>query len=214
MKHYIIHNDALTERRESLQKQLDKFGITDVEWVTTFPANHPFVYVVKERLSSVLPLGYISCSLKHYDALRRIVNEGIQEAIVFEDDVIISDFYDESKLIQYPYIKLGRGPPDCQLSLGSTPHKVPNPGGSEAYYVTADFAREYLKNVTFMENVDMEQYSFLLRSRLLPICIPMCYQEFNTSFEHKFGSKSNDFIVDYCSGKIPFFNVLKELDNI
>jgi hypothetical protein len=213
MKHYIIHNDELVDRRKSLQDQLDKHSITDVEWVTTFPKSHPIISQIKEDIDTVMPLGYISCSMKHYDALNRMINENIQEAIIFEDDVILSEFYDEEKLPKYPYIKLGRGPTDCMIPLGTPLCKVQNPGGSEAYYVTSDFAREYLKTVSFAINVDLEQYFFMLRIGIVPLGLSMCHQEFKMSFD----TTTIDYkpwAVDYYHGKLHTFDISKLLNSL
>jgi hypothetical protein len=215
MKYYIIHNDALVERRTALQAQLDKFGISedDVEWVTTFPVSHTLVSQIKDEIGAVLPLGYISCSLKHYDALNRMINKGVPEAIIFEDDVIISDFYDEEKIPKYPYVKLGQGPPDCIVPLGSPLCKIPNPGGSEAYYVTIDFATEYLKNISFAINVDLEQYMFMRRIKMEPLCLSMCRQEFSHSFDTDivdYKSRS----IEYYHGKLPIFDISKVLNSL
>jgi hypothetical protein len=215
MKYYIIHNDALIERRNALQVQLDKFGISegDVEWVTSFPVSHQFVSQIKEETGTILPLGHVSCSLKHYDALNRMVSYGIREAIIFEDDVIISDFYDEAQIPKHPYVKLGRGPLDCIVPLGSPLCKIPNPGGSEAYYVTIDFAAEYLKNVSFAINVDLEQYFFMRRIKMEPLCLSMCHQDFISSFDRdQIDYKSRS--IEYYHGKLPTFDISKILNTI
>lgn len=213
MKHYIIHNDVLVDRKKILQDQLDKHSITDVEWVTTFPASHPIISQIKEETGTVLPLGHISCSMKHYDALNRMINENIQEAIIFEDDVVISVFYDEDKIPKYPYVKLGQGPPDCRVPLGHPLCEVPNAGGSEAYYVTIDFAREYLKCVSFALNVDLEQYFFMRRIGMKPVCLSMCNQEFKTSFETTH-IDYKPIAIDYYHGRIPVFDITKVLNSL
>jgi hypothetical protein len=142
-----------------------------------------------------------------------MINENIQEAIIFEDDVILSEFYKEETLPKYPYVKLGQGPPDCKVPLGHSLCEVPNAGGSEAYYVTIDFAREYLKCVSFALNVDLEQYFFMRRIGMKPVCLSMCHQEFKRSF-HTDTIDYKPIAIDYYHGKLHTFDITKVINSL
>jgi len=209
MKYYIIHNDALVERRTALQSQLDNFGISgdSVEWVTSFPITDPLVDRIKKFTNSLMPIEHVSCSLKHYDALSRMIRDDIEEAIVFEDDVVISDYFDQEAIrsINYGYIKLGRGPNDCQVALGSQLCIHPNPGGSESYYVKKEFANEFIKNITVGWGLDVEQYAFIKSVGMQLMCLPVCYQEFKLSFEYphiEFPITWIEYIREYVYGRL------------
>jgi hypothetical protein len=173
MRHYIIHNSKEKERKEKLEKQLDEFNITDVEWVTTFPIEE---IGNLSTLESYKPLSQMSCDMKHMDALDRMVKEGLEEAIIFENDVIFSDLYDEVKIPKAPYVKLGRGPPDALLPFSQIPRVVHNNGGNEGYYVNLEFASTFKPSMKW--TMDIEQQAFLMMQNIPLVCVPMCYQEY------------------------------------
>lgn len=180
MKYYVVHNPALTERKEKLEAQFKKFGIVDCEWVTTFPAED--MEHVKEFTNSPMTLGYISCSMKHYDAFQRLVDSDEKEAIIFEDDVILTEIFDERYIPKiFPYVSLNMGPPGNQIKEPSrTSGFKNNNGGAEAYYVKKMFAREFLEHINLLRTMDMETYWFWVQntgSVYIP-WIPMCYQNY------------------------------------
>lgn len=177
MKYYIIHDDRLVERRKNIEKQLERIGATDVEWVTTFPVEQ---VKILGKISPI-PLGYISCSMKHYDALNRMIENNVPEAIIFEDDVIISDLFDTEKIPRlHPYVKLGRGL--MEFYDNSKVYSMKNNTGTEAYFVNQNFARAFLSCIDLGWAVDIEHYSFLFFNYFLSIpCIPMCSQIFTTT---------------------------------
>lgn len=180
MKYYVIHDPSLTDRKKNLEKEFKKFDIHSVEWITTFPKED--LKKIKEVSGTYMPLGYVSCNMKHYDAMNRMVRDNVPEAIIFEDDVIISDFFNENKIPrEIPYVKLGKGPPDVELPIGNSPIIFGNNGGSEAYYVKRMFARDFLNNLDLGWTIDVEIHAYLISCGIPLICVPMCYQEYKTS---------------------------------
>ena len=176
MKHYVIHNSKEVERRKKLEKQFEEFNITDVEWVTSFPVEE--IGNLKS-LKSYKPLSQMSCDMKHYDVFDRMVKQCIPEAIVFEDDVIFSELYDETKIPKLDFVKLGRGPPDTQLKFSQEPIIFNNNGGNEAYYVNLHFASNFKASMNW--TIDIEQQAFLSMKGIQLTCVPMCYQEYVSS---------------------------------
>jgi hypothetical protein len=177
MKTYIVHCDTLTERR----KHIESLELGDVEWVTDFPIDHPLVQKVKKI--TPLPNGYISNSLKHYEVCRRMCADGIEEALVFEDDVILSEFFDVYKIPrECPYVKLGNGTPDMCIPLGNTPLVITNNAGTEAYYMKRCFAKDFINNITLGWTIDTEQHAYMFHNRIPLVCVPMCTQTYETSF--------------------------------
>ena len=187
MKVYVLHCDRLTERRRLLEIQLAKHSLDrDVEWITDFPKEHPLVQEWKEKTGTRIPDGYISLSLKHYEAYTRMVRDGIPEAILFEDDVIISDYFDIEKIPrECPFVKLGKGVPDMYIPLGNTPMVIGNNGGSEACYMRREFAEDFLKNLNMMWTIDIEQHGYLIHKRIPLVCVPMCTQDFGATSVHE-----------------------------
>ena len=88
MKYYIVHYSKNTERRVEMEKQLESIGATDVEWITEYDKEDEFISKIKEKTGSPLTPAEISCSVKHFEAMRRMVRDNIEEAIILEDDVV------------------------------------------------------------------------------------------------------------------------------
>lgn len=181
MKFFVIHHPALTERRKRVEEQLERLGIS-AEWITDYPACE--LQGVKEHTKSPLPLGYISCSMKHYKVLQKMVDEDIPDAVIFEDDVIFSEHFDVSKIpTGIPYVKLSKPPPDSHphpIECSSKMYWELNNGGAEAYYVTKHFAETHLnKNLSLRATMDTEIHNTLTvyyNSSMFP-CVPMCHSE-------------------------------------
>jgi hypothetical protein len=179
MKIYVIHCDTLTERKKNFSIQ------GDIEWVTDFPIGHPIIQRAKDITGTSLPDGYISGSLKHYEVCRRMCANDIEEAVVFEDDVIPSEFFDMSKIPRhYPYVKLGNGTPDMHIPLGDNHLLITNNAGAEAYYIKKCFAQDFIENITLGWTIDTEQHAFLVYTGIPLICVPMCTQKYETSFTY------------------------------
>ena len=95
-KFYIIHN-LEKDRRENITYLLSKYGVKteDINFI-----NHPnkdeLTYEIKEKAvmkKSNIKDGWISCSYKHYLALREIVQNKDKYAVIMEDN--IGDFYED-----------------------------------------------------------------------------------------------------------------------
>lgn len=192
MKYYVIHNPEWTERKEKLTEQFQKFGIS-AEWITSYPADD--MEVIKAFTKSPMSLGYISCSMKHYDALQRLLDSDEPDAIIFEDDVILTEAFDEECIsVAYPYVSLNMGPPGSQLEKPSRRfgYKTNN-GGVEAYYVNKMFASVFLQNVTLSRPMDLECHRFLYNftGTLKIPCVPMCYQNYGEGVSLSSSSSSS-----------------------
>ncbi len=185
MKVYVMHCEDLVDRRRALEVELRKHNLTDVEWITCFPKNESHVQEWKRKTGTKIPDGYISLSLKHYEACRRMCQADIHEAIVFEDDVILSEYFDIDKIPRnHIYVKLGKGVPDMNISLGNVPICIGNNGGSEAYYIRQEFARDFLNNINMMWSIDIEHHGYLIHKGIPLICVPMCTQDFDATSVH------------------------------
>jgi glycosyl transferase family 25 len=89
---FCLHHTDHPGRKRRLVRRFHELGI-DVEWIETY---HPRDIGTwdHEGLSGD-SLGETSCALKHRDAMRRQVAEGIDVAVILEDDVELPDGFGE-----------------------------------------------------------------------------------------------------------------------
>jgi hypothetical protein len=217
MKVYIIHHAPLVERRVILESELKRVGLDDVEWVTTFPPEHPLIQKVRDLTGTRIPNGYISINLKHYDAMSRMVRDNIPEALIFEDDVIFSEFFDVSKIPrEFSYVKLGKGVDDMGLTLGDKPIIIGNNGGAEACYMKRLFARDFIENIDIMWTIETEEHAYLFNNQIPLVCVPMCYQKFISSVSEPkdYGITWVQYIRNYSTSKKFSFGKLKNMFDI
>jgi GR25 family glycosyltransferase involved in LPS biosynthesis len=76
MKFYVIHYSKNTDRRAQLEKQLKDFNI-EAEWITEYDKEDPIIEKIKNVTNSPLSPEMISCNLKHYIAMEKMVKEDI-----------------------------------------------------------------------------------------------------------------------------------------
>lgn len=82
MHYYLIH--ALDySRKYFMENQFQQFGITNVKWIN-YPNKSDDL---PDVCSSNLPKGMISCTYKHYLALKDIVENGYDYAVIMEDNI-------------------------------------------------------------------------------------------------------------------------------
>lgn len=178
MRYFVVHHPVLTERKKSLVKQFEEFGIEDPEWVTSFPPEEAMK--IKEYTGTPIPLGYVSCNMKHYSILKKMVAEDIPEAVIFEDDVVFTKRFDPSKIPrQFPYVKL-----EIHSELMDFMDVLPdayateNNGGICAYYVRKEFAEVFIRNINLRHAMDLEIQNVLFHKFEMYdiVACPMCYQ--------------------------------------
>jgi hypothetical protein len=180
MKYYVIHYPKRPDRKINLRAQFVERGISndDVTWVEGLNKDDHFCKWVKAKTKSPLPLGHMSCSVKHYWVMKHMVDNDVSEAIIFEDDVVLDPEFDKLDPSTFPrdvgLLRLGAGvhilessfrenvKPDAVQTIA-----INNPGGSEAQWLTLDFAREFLASANFDYTIDMAQFGFLRKSMFL-----------------------------------------------
>lgn len=181
MKVFVIHYPKLVERRERLEKELRRLGMDDVEWVTHWNKEDPFVERVKEYTKSPLGLGHMSAYIKRCWCYQKMIDENIQEAFLFEDDVVFSSEFENLEIPKgADYLRLGIGISDQPYSLDI--HIVRNPGGGEASYVTQNFAKFFLERLRFEYSHDIIEGASLgycqgyAALRGIPVCSQFAYE--------------------------------------
>jgi glycosyl transferase family 25 len=111
-KIYCINLDSRPDRWESVQKEFDKWGITDVERFSAINGNE----LPKETLKGLLP-GEVGVLLTHLELARKCKEEGLNNVLILEDDVYFSE--EILKLDEY----MSKLPEDWEmLYLGGNHH--------------------------------------------------------------------------------------------
>jgi len=89
MHYYLIHGVDAT-RKPFMEDQFRRYGIPadDVTWIT-YPNKHDPLPNVCTK--STLPRGMISCTYKHYLALKDICEKGYEHAVIMEDNIEFRD---------------------------------------------------------------------------------------------------------------------------
>jgi len=175
MKYYVIHYPKRPERKENLRVQFVEHGISpdDVTWVEGLNKDDHFTKWVKVRTKSPMPLGQMASAVKQYWIMRDIVDRGLDEAIILEDDVVLDPEFDKLDPSTFPrdvgLLRLGAGvhvlessfrvnvKPDAVQTIA-----INNPGGCEAFWVSKQFADEYSSQANFDYSIDMAQHGFLM----------------------------------------------------
>ena len=220
MKYYVIHYPKRPERKENLRVQFVEHGISpdDVTWIEGLNKDDHFCKWVKVKTNSPMPLGHMSCAVKHYWVMNHMVDNDVQEAIVFEDDVIIDPEFDKLDPSTFPHdvglLRLGAGvhilessfrvnvKPDAVQTIA-----INNPGGSEAQWLTLDFAREFLASANFDYTIDMAHYGFL-KNKNKPLMLRY------VAHQSSLGNAGESTTGDHCPGDwrqyIETFGTLKK----
>lgn len=200
MKYYVIHYTKCPERKQRMLDQLTPLGI-EPEWITEYDKEDPLISKIRLKTESPMSLGLISCSVKHFVAMKRMVDREIPEAIILEDDCV---FYPEFATAKpsHPsgFLRLGIGigiQQDERPPPGHNVYRLSNPAGSEAQWVSLEFAKVSISNVNFDHAIDMFQYAVMKNIFQEDMrCMNLCYQ---TSLVDKGTSLTDggDSVVDW-----------------
>ena len=118
---FIINLEHEKEKKETMQKQLEKFGL-DHEFIGAVNGYELDDYEINKKYSQKksievfkreLSRGEIGCALSHLQIYKKMLNENIEKAIILEDDVTLCDEFPniivnlDSILVSYECILLG-----------------------------------------------------------------------------------------------------------
>jgi GR25 family glycosyltransferase involved in LPS biosynthesis len=110
MKIFVLHYSALTTRKEHIQKEFRRHNITDYEFIEKYDKDQLTEYE-RNMFSSDTKPSLMSLHLKHIHAYREIA-EKYDNALIFEDDVILSNNFMEKLKIYLSQI-----PDDADLTF-------------------------------------------------------------------------------------------------
>jgi len=175
MKYYVIHYPKRPERKINLRAQFVERGISldDVTWIEGLNKDDHFCKWVKVKTMSPMPLGQIASAVKQYWIMRDIVDQNIEEAIIFEDDVVLDPEFDKLDPMTFPLdvglLRFGAGVHMLESTFQQNVKpsavqtlSINNPGGCEAFWVSKKFADEYSSQANFDYSIDMAQHGFLM----------------------------------------------------
>lgn len=101
-KIYVCHYTKLTERVESLKEQLSRYNL-DTDWILSNDKEDLNIELLKKEFVNIdkffqlpghyrkLRLSELSLLLKHYEIWKDMKNNNIQNALILEDDALLSD---------------------------------------------------------------------------------------------------------------------------
>ncbi|OIV47205.1 hypothetical protein BK025_05995 [Sodalis sp. TME1] len=93
MKIFIINLARSVERRESIEKQLNKLHLP-YEFIEAIDGHALTLEEIRQHtrpLNYAFKLGEIGCSLSHLKVYREICERGIPKALILEDDAQLTD---------------------------------------------------------------------------------------------------------------------------
>ncbi len=168
MKIYVINLERSTSRRQRLVDCFARFGYTDYEFFSAIDGRRipaelkPLVdrSSARRRLGREMSDGEIGCALSHALVYKKILNDGVREAVVLEDDAILGDAFFEllsSGALSrsgYKHILLHcRHPRVLRWPVGSLGEKhelfrlVSEVWGATAYYLSSERAYRLWREV-------------------------------------------------------------------
>ena len=205
-KLYVLHCPvSCGQRRPVLEEHLKKRGFDNVEWITDYSADHPYVKWLHERLGGTASLAHIAGIVKGYEMFRRVVHDNGPDKWFWKGD-------DDIVFIKNWNVKL----PDelwyVNMSVGVNFHVLPstrirtigNNGGAEVFCFTREFAQLMLDNIDTRQTFDIIIHGLLNYICHPLVCIPVAQQ---TSLLEP---KKSTLIVDETLGPwIPFVEQFK-----
>lgn len=213
MRYFVLHYPKQAERKIELLKQFEEYNIQNVTWVEDLNKDDPFIAWVKEKTKSPMPLGHVSANVKHYKILYDMVQNDIDEAIIFEDDVVLNLEFKKINFDIFPretgFLRLGIG---VHLKYSKKTYSaeqivtIINPGGCEAYWVNKKFAKLFIEYANFDFSMDMVQMGFITKVMNKPMrLLPVCHQTsiFNNELSET-GQCSDKDWAEYC---VKFLNI-------
>ena len=176
MKFYVLHYSKGDTRKKELLEREPR--LNDATWITDYDREEFICDFFQQYTKSPLCKSYMSLQLKHFFALKDMIDNDIKEAIIFEDDVVFrKGWFEDFKAVTIPdgvdYISLG--------NFKSIPYNKKlvqylNNGGTEATWVTQKYAKGFLENCTFVTGLDTSAYGYLSSINKPLLYFPVCNQ--------------------------------------
>ena len=152
---YVIHARKFADRAAHMKKELARFDIP-FEFIEPYDADTLDAGILSRFFApdAVLSPGQKSASLKHFEAMRRVVEKKQQLALIFEDDVMLADNFieeigkivEEAKGLDHPFtVQIGCANnmyvPQNRLVPGQRLYEAIEVRAADAYLINAKAAR-------------------------------------------------------------------------
>lgn len=172
--------NASTERKKILEQHFENRGISnyfDVEFVTDFTIEDPFVRWIYKCVAPHIDIREMSAFIKYCEIFKKIVNGHDDHAVVCNDDVVFVDewkkYFDTKKWGLMDIICIGV---NFQLKPGNDYSITNNAGGCESVVVSKQFARFFLDNIEFGHGCDIVFGAMLMHHKIPIGATPICHQ--------------------------------------
>jgi hypothetical protein len=177
-KLYVCHCPVTgAHRRSVLEEHLKERGFTDVEWVTEYPADHPYVKWLHARLGGTTSLAHISGLVKFTETCRRIVHDKGPDKWFWkgDDDVVFIKHWNVPVPGELMYINMSVGV-NFHILPDAQPQYIWNNGGAEVMCFTREFAQLFLDNIDTRQSGDIVIHGLLNYIKHPLVCIPVAQQ--------------------------------------
>lgn len=175
-KLYVIHCPvSCGHRRPVLEEHLKDRGFADVEWITDYSTEHPFVKWLHERIGG--SLAHISGLVKGMEMYRRVVHDKGPDKWFWkgDDDIVFIKNWNVSLPENLMYVNTSVGV-NFHVLPDAKPQYIGNNGGAEVFCFTREFAQLVLDNVDTRQTGDIVIHGLLRHLGHSLVCIPVAQQ--------------------------------------
>jgi hypothetical protein len=177
-KLFVLHcPKACGHRRLGLEEHLKKRGFTDVEWITDYSVDHPYVQWLHGRLKDT-SLPHVSGLVKAYEMFMKVLRDAKSDDEFFwkcDDDVRFIKNWDVLLPKNFMYINLSVGV-NFHILPDGKPQLIGNNGGAEVFCFNRVFAKLMLDNLDTRQTGDILIHALLNKIGHPLVCIPIAHQ--------------------------------------
>ena len=177
-KLYLLHCPvSCGQRRPLLEEHLKKRGIDNVEWITDYSTEHPYVIWLHSRLGGTTSLAHISGIVKGYEMFRRVARDKGSDKWFWkgDDDIVFIKNWNVPLPENLMYVNMSIGV-NFHILPDARPQYIGNNGGAEVFCFTREFAQLMLDNIDTRQTFDIVIHGLLNYIRHPIACIPVAQQ--------------------------------------
>ena len=177
-KLYVLHCPvSCGHRRKPLEEHLKKRGFDDVEWITDYAADHPYVKWLHKRLGGTTSLAHISGLVKALEMFHTVLHDKTPNKWFWkgDDDIVFIKKWNVPIPDDLIYVNMSVGV-NFHIFPNAKPQLIGNNGGSEVYCFTREFAKLFLDNVDTRQSGDIIIHGLLRHIGHPLACIPVAQQ--------------------------------------
>ena len=193
---FVKHCPKLSpERKVFLSQHLEeRVPIKDVRWIEDYNHEDTFIWWLNSYLKLPYGLKLTSNMIKNIMALKKMVDENIESAIIMDDDAVFI------KNWQSIFESLPEIDPECFLNMGISTffdikpehgkiYVIGNNAGCEVMLCSLTFAKKILNNLNIHHTADIVFHAHMYSIQKPLLCVPLCHQtsflERTTTLDHE-----------------------------